>query len=476
MKPTVVVIGGGFAGVGAACRLAGDGHDVLLLERAPRLGGRAASVYLRDVNEVVDVGQHVLMRCCTATQGFLLRIKAASAVRFQPELSVPMVHRGRVSTLRSSLLPGPLHLAPSLLAYRPLPVRERLAVLRAGFALLIGGRRRGVRFADWLRAHGQHETAIERLWDPICIATLNASAGDVSVRAARQVFHEGILRREGAGLGLFTKPLGEVFTAARRYIEDRSGAVRTSAGVRRILVHRGIIRGVELSDGETIEAPVVIVAIPPWDVGKVLPDWAAVSSGDASKLVWAPIVNVHLWFDRPVMEHPFLTVVDSPVQTVFDVTGRHAATRSRSGESDPLGRGLPESRRADDIVGAHVVLSQSAAASWIDRPINEVFQELFAALGDVLPTIREARLVHRLVIRRPRATFVPSPGSTRLRPVTKTSVQGLYLAGDWTATGWPSTIEGAIRSGIFASARAERDLGNEVGSPHIVPDSETEVE
>ena len=431
---TVAVVGGGFAGVAAACRLAGDGLRPILLERAPRLGGRAASFRDRVSGEHVDYGHHVSMRCCTATHGFLQRIGASDALPYQPELAVPILCGPERSDLRSNLfLPGFLHLAPALLRYRCLSAVERFRVASAAIALPAA--RGEISFGDWLRRRRQSERSVARLWNPICVATLNAHADEVSLQAARHVFREGFFSRGGAGLGLFTRVLGDVFAAAWTYIEERGGQVRTGTGVARILTGSSRAVGVETSDGDAVEADSVIAAVPPWDLRAIVSDpLLAPILERAGRLAWAPIVDVHLWLDRPVLEEDFVIAVDGPVQAVFDLSRIH---------------------ERPSAVGSHLVLSQSAAEPWIDRSSEEIVEELVGALRDLVPAAREARVTRHLVVRHRRATFVPAPGADALRPPSKTPVEGLYLAGDWTASGWPSTIEGAIRSGIAAAGRAE---------------------
>ena len=438
MSGRVVVIGGGFAGLAAACRLAGEGLRPILYERAGRLGGRAASFRDRASGEDVDYGQHVSMRCCTATHGFLQRIRATSAIRYQPELSVPILCGQARAHLRSTpLLPGALHLAPALLADRLLTTRERLAVLRAGAALYFDARS-DEPFGDWLRARRQSSRAIKRLWDPICIATLNAHVDDVGLPAARTVLLNGFLSPHGAGLGLFTAPLSRVFDAASAYVEFHDGEIRTSTAVHRIHAKAGRVCAVELADGETVDAAAVITTVPPRDLsGLVLEDGLGATLDQAKRLTWSPIVNVHLWFDRPVLDDDFLVAVESPIQAVFNVTRLHSSG--------------PES-------GSHLVISQSAADEWVDQSPDEIADELLSALGDLIPDVRASRVEWRLVIKHRRATFVPAPGADALRPSAKTSIGGLYIAGDWAATGWPSTIEGAVMSGIIAAARAEEGV------------------
>ena len=435
----VVVIGGGFSGVAAACRLAADGRRPLLIERSPRLGGRAASIPLTVPAETIDAGHHVSMRCCTATSGFLARIRGSDLLRFQPTLSIPIASPGGRAIIRSSPLPGILHLAPSLLRYPVLPIGDRLRALRAGMAIALGGARADVPFARWLGRHGQSDRTIARLWDPICIATLNARVTAVSAPAARKVFRDGFLPPGGADMGLFSAPLARIFDAARAYIEERHGTVRVGDAADRLRVRNGRIRAVELATGEAIDTEAVVCAVPPWDLARLSTEAPTLGPtiAAAGRLDWAPIVNVHAWFDRPLLDTEFAVAVDSPVQAVFDVSQIHRARQQDS---------------------THIVLSQSAADEWIDRPLREVSDTLVGALGELWPTVREASCLRTLIVRHRRATFVPAPDVDRHRPRPFTPIGGLFLAGDWTATGWPSTIEGAIRSGVAGAAYAEEWL------------------
>lgn len=452
-----VVIGGGFAGIAAACRLAGDGHRPVLLERTPHLGGRAASYVDCETGETIDYGHHVLLRCCSASRGFLARIGASDTVRFQAELRIPILCDGRTTLLRSSLLPGPLHLAPSLLAYRPIPLRDRMAALRAGTALLLDRRGDLESFRTWLRKHGQSDRSIGRFWNPISIATLNAPADRVSVSAARQVFREGFFTPGGANMGLFTRPLFEIFERARVYLERHEAEVRMRAAVSRILTEDGAAWAVELADGEVVPCDAVVSAVPPDALRRMLAGHSGLSDviERSSALAWSPIVDVHLWFDRPVIEEPFVIAVDAPIQAVFNLSRLYGArSHAHGGEETDTGSS-PKLLRPKGRVATHVVVSQSAAAAWAPCSSEEIGDLVLGSLRDLLPAARDADCLRRRVIRHPRATFVLSPGADVLRPSAGTPIAGLFLAGDWTATGWPSTIEGAVRSGIAAAAHVE---------------------
>jgi squalene-associated FAD-dependent desaturase len=431
----------------AACRLSGDGHSVTVIETAPQLGGRSAS-FERN-GQTLDCGQHVLLRACGAAQGFLERIGASDAVSFQDSLAIPLLFDGRRAVLRSWPLPGALHLLPGLLRYRPLVGRERLATARAGLALFVSrGRGDDETFEQWLVRHGQTERAIRRLWDPIVVAALNAHAGAVSLSAARQVFREALFVPHGADMGLFAVPLGDVLQAARRYLEARHGSVELGSRVERVLIAGCRATGVQLADSRTMEADAVIVAVPPDSLAELTSGVVELGPvvGAAQRLEWASIVNAHLTFDRRVLEDTFAVGIDSPIQAIF-----------RRGE--PLTTPSTLAAAAESAAAGRqtLVLSQSAAAEWIGRSDDEIVAELAAELRDLVPAARDAELVDSLVLRHRRATFVPSPGSDALRPKSRTPIASLYLAGDWTATGWPSTIESAVLSGIYAAAALESD-------------------
>lgn len=432
-----LVIGGGFAGVAAACRLAAAGRRPILLERAPRLGGRASSFQDPATGEWIDYGHHILMGCCTASRELLAMLGATDDVSFQERLSIPLVYPGGRSTLGDTPLPGPLRLAPSLLRFNALGLNDRLRVARAVRRLGACRSPAATSFGAWLRAHAQSASAVKRFWDPIVVATLNAHVDEVAVETARKILVEGFSRRGGANIGLFRVPLRSLFVAATQYITSRGGHVATAAGVRTLHIVRDRVRAVTLNDGRRLDAPSVIVAVPPSSLRRLVGDGGAPALGGADLLRWSPIVDVHMWFDRPLDCEPFVTAVGSAVQSVFDVSRIH-----RSPEA-------PRSRPTS----THVVLSQSAARRWIGMPPQRVAGELLPALRQLLPGAAGARCRRSVVIQHPRATFVPSPGSSALRPPHRSCVDGLAVAGDWTATGWPATIESAVRSG-FAAADA----------------------
>ncbi len=426
----VLIVGGGPAGISAACQLGQAGVKTVLIERTPRLGGRAASFKYSRMDEEIDYGVHVLMRACTETIALLELIGAGDAVRFQPRLYVPICHPGGRSAVYSSPLPGPLHLLPSLLRYSPLTWGERVGAALAGIALILRAPREEETFGKWLACHRQSRRAVARLWAPIAVAALNALPDAVSARAARFVFANGFFRAHGADMGLFTRPLSHAFGSAVQFLKGRGGRVLLGRSAEEVLIEGGRAAGVRLADGTTLEGNGVILAVGPDRVSSLVPAElrADPSFARLSGLRGSPIVNVHLWFDREVMDEEFVIGVDSPVQAVFDVT-------RIQGGSGPT----------------HIAISQSAAGELIPLRNDEIVSGLVSALGALLPKVKNARLLDSLVVRHPGATFVPAPGAETLRPPSRTPIPGLYLAGDYTRTGWPATIEGAVRSGRLAA-------------------------
>lgn len=464
-----VVVGSGFAGLSAAARLARDGARVLVLEARARLGGRATAFADRETGELVDNGQHVLMGCYTETLAFLRDIGAEEHVRRQPELSVTTIERdGRVSRLRCPSLPSPLHLVAGVFTWPALGWRDRLAVLkmagplrRAQRALMEEERvrlrpdtTRDTRddstavvsgfsrtsstplaegtVSEWLARCGQTPRLCELLWEPLALAALNQppdiAAADPFVRVLAEMFGPD---PTAAAIVLPTTPLHLMYAEpARAYIEQRGGSVRTGATAR-IRLDDGAVTGVMVA-GETLSAPAVIAAVP-WfalhdlfegDTATLEPVFAAASGTSAS-----PIVTVNLWFDRVVMDEPFIGLPGRMMQWVFD-------KRAVFGES-----------------ASHLSLVSSGAADVL-RWTNP--QLIAAALDEVrgaLPRARDAQVVRATVIREPRATFSLAPGQPE-RPSVRTPVRGLFLAGDWIGTRLPATIEAAVRSGHLAAEAA----------------------
>ncbi|MFF8970970.1 hydroxysqualene dehydroxylase HpnE [Streptomyces sp. NPDC014995] len=439
-----VVVGGGLAGVTAALALADAGLRVTLLEGRPRLGGLAFS--FRRGGLTVDNGQHVYLRCCTAYRWFLDRIGGAALAPLQDRLDVPVVdvtkpEGRRLGRLRRDALPVPLHLGRSLATYPHLSLAERAGVGRAALAL------KGLDLADpgldaqdfgsWLTAHGQSARAVEALWDLVGVATLNAVAGEASLGLAAMVFKTGLLSEPGAAdIGWARVPLGELHDRLAREALASAG-VRTEVRTRvTSLSGNGDGSWCVRVPGETLRADAVVLAVPQRETYDLLPDGALDEPGRLLEIGTAPILNVHVVYDRKVLDVPFLSALGTPVQWVFD---RTEASGLRAGQ--------------------YLALSQSAAQSEIDEPVAVLRERYLPELRRLLPRTRGAEVLDFFVTRERTATFAPTPGVGGLRPGARTKAPGLYLAGAWTATGWPATMESAVRSGVSAASAALGTLG-----------------
>ncbi|CAM2878482.1 MULTISPECIES: hydroxysqualene dehydroxylase HpnE [Streptomyces] len=460
-----VVLGGGLAGTTAALRLAEAGLETTLVETRPRLGGLAFSFH-RDSAAgplTVDNGQHVYLRCCTAYGWFLKRVGAARLAPLQDRLDVPVLDVGgprpRLGRLRRTALPVPLHLAASLSTYPHLSPAERLSVARAALALKgldpADPALDAIDFGTWLHRHGQSARTVEALWDLVGTATLNARAPHASMALAAMVFKTGLLSEPGAAdIGWAHVPLGDIHDGLARAALDKAG-VRTLLRTRARALEADDEAGwrVTLDEGADgagqLTAGTVVLAVPQREAHRLLPPGALADPGRLLDIGTAPILNVHVVYDRKVLRRPFFTALGTPVQWVFDRT-----------EASGLTGG-----------GQYLALSQSVAQQEIDLPVAALRERYLPELERLLPAARGARVRDFFVTRERTATFAPTPGVERLRPGARTFAPGVYLAGAWTATGWPATMEGAVRSG----ARAAREALAALGRPHgkePVPGSE----
>ncbi|KJY35762.1 hydroxysqualene dehydroxylase HpnE [Streptomyces sp. NRRL S-495] len=448
-RPAAVVVGGGLAGITAALRLAEAGHRVTLAEGRPRLGGLAFS--FRRGELTVDNGQHVYLRCCTAYRGLLERLGANRLVHLQERLDVPVLGVSgpadapvrTLGRLGRAALPVPLHLAGSLARYPHLGPADRARVVRGALALrrldLADPTLDAVSFGDWLRRQGQNERTVAALWDLVGVATLNARADRVSLALAAMVFKTGLLSDPGASdIGMAAVPLGTIH-------HDRALAELERAGVKVLLrarvaelkpavpQHTVRLEG----GGEPLTAETVVLAGAQDTAAELLPPDAVARQDRLARFGTSPILNVHVVYDRKVLRRPFFAALGSPVQWVFDRTA-HSGLAGTS-----LGAAHPDAQ--------YLALSQSAVEDEIDLPVAELRRRYLPELARLLPAAGGAEVLDFFVTRERTATFDPAPGTAALRPGPRTAVPGLLLAGAWTATGWPATMEGAVRSGHAAA-------------------------
>jgi len=437
----MVVIGGGLAGITAAAALRDAGLGVTLLESRRRLGGAATSFARGPM--MIDNGQHVFLRCCAAYRDLLARLGGTESVVIQDRFDVTVLSPDGRARLRRTALPSPLHLAAALSGYGLLSIPERARVARAALAFRLADPSRpaldGLRLGDWLAAHGQGERARRRLWDLFIVSALNIAGDEASVQLAATVIKTALLgAKDAADIGMASVPLGRLHATAAADLLRRLGAqVRLGARASGIERLPGGAFRVGLSDGSSLTADGVVLAIPAGQAGGLAASAGVAPALASDALGYSPIVNVHVVYDRQVMILPFAAAIDSPVQWVFDKT-----------------------TQAGLATGQYLAVSLSAADSYVEMPAAALRELFLPALGQLFPACASARVTDFFVTRERRATFRQGPGSGALRPVAKTSVPGLVLAGAWTDTGWPDTMEGAVRSGHNAAQELIRQAAS----------------
>jgi uncharacterized protein with NAD-binding domain and iron-sulfur cluster len=489
----VLIIGGGFAGLAAGVALSRAGRRVRLLEQRLHLGGRAYSFRDSNTGAVVDNGQHILMGCYHATREFLKEIGTLDRFVFQPQLSVQFLDAsGRLTALRCPSLPAPWHLLAGVFLSSSFDPRHKLEVLRLGYALSRTATNCFERqtVEEWLRSLGQSETLRRNFWDLLCIAALNEDP-----RIASAVLFERVLRlslfasRSDSCIGLARFGLSDCYTqAAAAYIAARGGRVETGRSVSEFLIAGGragggprtrdpepwavglgarasrplvlgngfpverarrrrpqadgsgfVCEGVRLADGEVVQARVVLSTVPSFQLGGLLsPDllYCEPFFRAIAVLRPAPIISINLWFDRPVTDLDFVALRGTTVQWLFN-KGRIFGSEE-----------------------GYVSLVLSGAHQHVHRSKDELLAIALRELGVLLPVVRRARLEHSIIIKERFATFSPNVDAEAVRPPSATPVRGFYLAGDWTATGLPATIEGAVRSGYTAAEAIISDFGS----------------
>jgi len=439
-RTDVVVVGGGFAGLAAATRLAEQGAKVLVLEARPHLGGRARSWIDPVTGGVIDNGQHLLLGCCTEALRFLERIGTRPLLDFQTRPDFPMVEPGgRIGRLRLPRGPAAMAALTALLRYPGLGWSDRLGLLRPAWALFRGATAESVdgeTVAGWLARLGQGSESRRRLWDPLTMAILNddperaAASGLAAV--LRRVVASGV---PGAAAGLSRVGLSDLYAEpAARWLRTRGSEVRIRAPVRRVLIAGDRVGGVILAGGDRVGSGAVIAAVPPRELHDLLPDGLGQEGGAPSTAAWteSAIVSVYLWFGAPVTDAPFAGLIGGRWHWLFN-----------------------RDHFAGAAAGSHAVtLVRSAAGGMADESPGRLAHSALEDLRRYFP--ETARLApHRtLVVKERRATVSLRPGMLACRPGPATAIRGLYLAGDWTATGLPATLESAAASGHAAAGLA----------------------
>lgn len=428
MAGRAIVVGGGLAGIAAAAALTDGGYRVTLIERREFLGGRATSFRERQTGQLLDNCQHVLLGCCTQLLELYRRLGVEDRIEFFDTIHFAD-ERGRRGDLYACRLPSPLHLAPAMAVFGLLTMAQKGEIARGMLAMKLLGESGRESYADWtfrewLGERGQSVETIERFWEVILVSALNSRVEEIGANYGMQVFQEAFLGdRGGYRMALPGVPLAELYerAAAAEVLFNR----RVTGLVVEEKRGRPRVGGVELADGSRLEADQVVLAAAPDAARRILGDAPLFESicGAIGRLRYAPIIGAHLFYDRPVMDVPHLALMGTTLQWLFrkDAEGRHV----------------------------HGVISAAHDLAEVDAgTLQERFER---EIETILPRSRGAKVERCTIVKEKRATYCPSPGIDRIRPTQRTGIAGLTLAGDYTQTGWPATMEGAVRSGNLAA-------------------------
>jgi squalene-associated FAD-dependent desaturase len=453
-RPSVLIVGGGLAGLAAASALAPRGFRVTILEARNRLGGRAGSFQDGATGQLVDTCQHVSMGCCTNLAHFFRTVGTADLLRPQPCLYFMTPDR-RLSRLRADRFPAPFHLTRSFLSAHYLTGIDKARIAWALARLPAAPGHFDPPFLDWLLRHGQTPRTIDRFWGVVLTSALNETPDRIGLRYARKVFLDGFLRhRRGFELELPMVPLGELYgVALQRWFREHQIQVLLNTAVKTLgcqagRVQKAVPRGSGFSpdrprpaearaEPSDLTADWYISAVPFDRLLAMLPAEVVAAHSyfsELSRLEFSPITSVHLWLDRPVTRLPHVVLVDCVGQWVFN-----------RGEVKP-GEWYVQ-----------VVVSASRGFRGLDH--DEVQRRIVGELGDLFPSLTPRALRRVRVITEHAATFSAVPGVDRWRPAQRSPLPNLFVAGDWTATGWPATMESAVRSGYLAAEELLKHVG-----------------
>jgi squalene-associated FAD-dependent desaturase len=460
-KRSVAVIGGGVAGMSAACALAEEGYRVELIERRGYLGGRASSYLHPGVNEVIDNCQHVVFGCCTNIVGFYRRIGVADKIHWTSDMTMiePGGRRSRLGPFKLGPigLPAPLHGMPSLLSASAFSFADKLALARAFQAMMKPGplEASDETLGSWLRRRKQTEGALNHFWRLVIASALNADIEHIALHYAAKVVRELFMNSAEAGsMGMSTVPLSELYSGAQRFLEVRESSVEFNANVEALSWDASARKWTITTRTSSYTADFVVIALPFEGLQKLLPalPHAPGAAGLAEQVAqhehW-PICSVHLWYDREITELDHAVLLDREIHWLYN-------------------KGKLQPWRA--LKGSYVELVVSASREFAGRSREEAITQAVGELQEFFPAAKTAKLEKAALIKEVRATFGVPPGIDAARPTANSPWPNLFLAGDWVATGWPSTMESGVRSGHLAAEAVANAAGS--ARSFLVPDLE----
>lgn len=434
---SVTVVGGGVAGIAAATALADSGYRVHLIERRPYLGGRASSYEHPGTGEIIDNCQHLLFGCCTNLLDVYRRIGVLDKLRWFDAITM-IEPGGRKSVLRSSHLPAPLHAGMAFLRAHAFSTTDKLAIAR-GLSAFMAGLPEDTEedFAHWLARHKQTPGAMKRFWEPVLFAALNEELDKTSVYYAAKVCRELFLRSPEAGrMAIPGVPLSELYGHAAQTLHSRCAEVQLRANVARIEWDSAFHQWAIETETDRIHSDAVVLALSFEAMAKLLPALPEAPGKEAlaaqlSQFSHAPIAAIHLWFDREITDLPHASLLDTTIQWLFNKSRLQPLRHAREGH--------------------YIELVISVLRSVVPMQRQELIDLALRELALFFPAVREAKLLKAAVTKEVRATFSVRPQIDQVRPAAQSPWPNIFLAGDWTATGWPATMEGAARSGYLAA-------------------------
>jgi zeta-carotene desaturase len=440
-QKSAAIIGGGLAGLAAGCALSDAGFQVTLFERRPYVGGRASSYEHPGTGEVVDNCQHVLLGCCTNLVHFYEQLGVTGKIQWFDDLTF-VEPGGRPTRIAPTFLPAPFHNMPSFFSASSLSLKDKLAIARALTAMM--GMSQVSHLPDdpqknfllWLREHKQTQTAIDRFWKVVLVSALNEDLDRIAVPYAVQVFRESFLKSAAAGrMGVPRVPLSDLYSSAVDYIKQRGGNVLLRCSVNAISHDNNSIQ-IATSGGRQ-KFDYCVVAVPFQTVANILPQGPAAEylKQKLAHFEASPITGIHLWFDREITPLPHAVLLDRTIQWMFQKSRLH------------------------DREGSYLELVVSSSKTLVEKSRQEIVDLAMRELAEFFPTVKEAKLIKATVIKEVYATYSILPGLDQYRPGPETQWPRLFLAGDWIATNWPATMEGAVRSGYLAAEALTKSAG-----------------